>query len=151
MCFNAKVKLRGQLLWKAVMVLKYVTCLSVNDTWKYGETDHLLKLFKCSSVGGATVSMVSFQAVDTDSTPSRLTWNFVSSYKSMARHFTNSRWRLAAILFGCRFESLTKKSWRHIGTLQFLMQEKLLVTFLIILASCNIIPFRCLMLLGLLY
>ena len=53
-----------------------------------------LKVLKCSSVGGATVSMVAFQAVDTDSTPSRLTWNFVSSYKSMARHFTNSRWRL---------------------------------------------------------
>ena len=64
------------------MVLKYVTCLSVNDTWKYGEVDHLFKLFKCSSVGGVTVSMVAFQAVDPGSTPGRRTGNFVSWFES---------------------------------------------------------------------
>ena len=58
------------------MLVKYVTCLTVNDTRKYIETDHLLKLFKCSSVGGVTVSMVAFQAVDPGSTPGRRTFFF---------------------------------------------------------------------------
>ena len=63
------------------MLVKYVTCLTVNDTRKYSETDHLLKLFKCSSVGGVTVSMVAFQAVDPGSTPGRRTRNFVSWFR----------------------------------------------------------------------
>ena len=40
-------------------------------------TGHLLKLLRCSSVGGVTVSMVAFQAVDPGSTPGRRTRNFV--------------------------------------------------------------------------
>ena len=40
-------------------------------------TGHLLNLYRCSSVGGVTVSMVAFQAVDPGSTPGRRTRNFV--------------------------------------------------------------------------
>ena len=40
-----------------------------------------LKVLKCSSVGGVTVSMVAFQAVDPGSTPGRRTRNFVSWFR----------------------------------------------------------------------
>ena len=45
-----------------------------------------LKVLKCSSVGGATVSMVAFQAVDPGSTPGRRTRIFLLAIKTHNIH-----------------------------------------------------------------
>ena len=53
------------------------TQLQICGTDQICESNHLWELPCCSSVGGVTVSMVAFQAVDPGSTPGRRTRNFV--------------------------------------------------------------------------
>ena len=73
MCYQCKIESENGINVIGINVINPIYLICERPKENGGTNHQLIKLIQCVSVGGVTVSMVAFQAVDPGSTPGRRT------------------------------------------------------------------------------